>query len=228
MTFEPIRCYQDFTAALRRAGFTVGGANGQGVFSLCDFFSAGIRWHTGDTETDPWVWRVRTVQEESDIAYGKFFFRKGGYITRKWLPYFMAARQNGMELWELYEDGAASRMEKAIYEQICQVGRLSLHDLKSQLGCAKEDASRFETALTRLQSRLFLTVCGETRKRSKTGEPYGWPVTVFCRPEDLFGPSLRAEADAISPQEACDAIRRQALTLNPQADGRALKKFIEG
>jgi len=228
MTFAPICRYADFTAALRRAGFTTGGANDEGIFSLCGSFGDGVRWHTGDPETDPWAWRIRAVQEEKDLAYGKFFFRKGGYITREWMPYFLAVRREGLTLSELYEDGAVSKMEKDIYELVCRSGRISLQQLKSLLQCRKSDASRFETALTRLQSRLFLTVCGETRKLSQRGEPYGWPVTVFCRVEDFFGDSLWAEACALDPRAAYDAIHRQVLALNPLAEEKAVQKFIRG
>ena len=63
--------FQDFTAALRDAGMTMGGENGEGVFTLCDRFGSNVAWHTGEPETDPWEWRIRVLNECSDIAYGK-------------------------------------------------------------------------------------------------------------------------------------------------------------
>ncbi|MBR6791104.1 MAG: hypothetical protein IKM31_09590 [Oscillospiraceae bacterium] len=226
MEFAPIRCYEDFLTALRGAGFSMGGSS-ENIFSLCDHFAENIRWHTGDPETDPWVWRRRAV-EEGDIAYGKFFFHKGGYITREWLPLFMAVRRDGLELVELYEDGAVSRMEKDAYEMICGAGRISFSELKSLLAVRRESASRFESACVSLQNRMFITICGETRKRSAMGEPYGWPVNVFCPIERAFDGELWEDACGYDAAEAEDILRRRILELNPAADEKVIRKFIRG
>lgn len=226
MEFEPIRCYADFLAALRKAGFSMAGSN-EHVFSLCDHFADNIRWHTGDPETDPWVWRRRAV-EEGDIAYGKFFFHKGGYITREWLPLFMAVRRDGMELYELYEDGAVTRMEKDAYELICGAGRISFAELKSLMGIRKESTSKFESATVKLQGRLFTVICGESRKFAATGEPYGWPINVFCPIERAFDEELWEDACSYDAEEAETLIRNRILELNPAADEKAIRKFIRG
>lgn len=226
MEFGPIRCYDDFIAALREAGFTMAGSS-EGIFSLCGHFADNIRWHTGDPETDPWVWRRRAV-EEGDIAYGKFFFQKGSYITREWLPLFMAVRRDGMELCDLYEDGAVTRMEKDIYELICQEEHISFSQLKSLLGIRKESASRFETATVRLQSRMFITICGESRKFAATGEAYGWPVNVFCPIEAAFDEELWEDACSYDASEAETLIRNHILRLNPTADEKVIRKFTRG
>ncbi len=65
----------------------------EGVFTLSDAFGESIAWHTEDPETDPWEWRIRVLDEYTDIAYGKLFFRKSGYITKEWYPYFLAVRR---------------------------------------------------------------------------------------------------------------------------------------
>ncbi|MBQ4050839.1 MAG: hypothetical protein IJD13_04360 [Oscillospiraceae bacterium] len=208
MEFTPIRCYHDFIEAIRKAGFSMGGSS-EGIFSLCSHFAENIRWHTGDPETDPWVWRRRAA-EEGDIVYGKFFFHKGGYITREWLPLFMAVRRDGLELSEMYEDGKITRMEKDIYELICKTGRASFSELKSLLGIRKESASKFESATVKLQSGMFITICGETRKLASTGEPYGWPVNVFC-PIEAIDEELWEDACDYDADEAETLIRNRIL-----------------
>lgn len=225
MEFAPIRNYADFIGTLRTAGFSMGG-DSDGIFSLCDRFAENIRWHTGDPETDPWVWRRRAV-EEGDIAYGKFFFHKGGYITREWLPLFMAVRRDGLELSEMYEDGAITRMEKEIYELIRKGGRMSFSELKSLLAVRKESASKFESATVRLQAGMFITICGEARKLAATGEPYGWPVNVFC-PIEAIDEELWEDACDYDTEEAETLIRNRILELNPAADEKAIRKFIRG
>ena len=90
---KTIRSYDDFVQDLREAGFSMGGDRDGGVFTLAAFFGPEIRWHTEDAQTDPWEWRIRVLREYRDLAYGKFFFGNGGYITGEWFPCFYAARR---------------------------------------------------------------------------------------------------------------------------------------
>lgn len=140
----------------------------------------------------------------------------------------MAVRRDGMELCDLYEDGAVTRMEKDIYELICQEEHIPFSRLKSLLGIRKESASRFETATVRLQSRMFITICGESRKFTASGEAYGWPVNVFCPIEAAFDTELWEDACSYDAAEAETLIRNHILRLNPTADEKAIRKFIRG
>lgn len=63
-----IRGFSDFVSALLSAGFSLGGGNGDGIFSVVSWawdeaapYDSPVRWHTGDPETDPWEWRVRVI-----------------------------------------------------------------------------------------------------------------------------------------------------------------------
>ncbi len=58
LEFGTIRGFGDFRAALLRAGFAVGGENDEGIFSLRPYMDPSLQYHTGDPETDPWLWRV--------------------------------------------------------------------------------------------------------------------------------------------------------------------------
>lgn len=44
-------------------------------------------WWSEDAQRDPWVWR-EIIARRGDIAYGKFFHNKAGFISKKWFPYF--------------------------------------------------------------------------------------------------------------------------------------------
>lgn len=39
-----------------------------------------LYWWTGDQEQDPWVWR-ELIAGTGEVAYGKFFGRKAGFIS---------------------------------------------------------------------------------------------------------------------------------------------------
>ena len=225
-----INNYSDFCAELMKSGFSVSGGNPKGIFSVipcswpdtvpgCD-----VVWHTGAPDTDPWEWRMRVLEERSDIAYGKVFFSTGGYITKEWYPYFLAARRCGMTAEELYEDGRISQLEKRVYDAVREGGRVPLHTLKRVCGVAGESSGKFERALTDLQMKLLVTICGRTYKRNKYGEEYGWEVSVFCTDGEFWGEDLYDED--ITPEEAYDKIRRRVLEINPEADEKKIKKFI--
>lgn len=76
MKLVPIRTFEEFCADLLEAGFSMGGDNAEGVFSLSSLFQANLRHHTGDPETDPWIWRIRAVTEREEFAGGNSFSAK--------------------------------------------------------------------------------------------------------------------------------------------------------
>ena len=230
-----IEDFSGFVRELLKAGFSFAiGGNNEGVFGLLEYGwdeeppDSPIRWHTGDRETDPWVWRIRVLEERDDIAYSKLFFRKAGYITKEWYPFFLAARRGGNTFEEEYADGTISYFAKRIYAAITEHGSLPAHDIKTFAGFSRDDKSRFDSALTELQMRMFITICGERQKLSQKGELYSWPSSVFCTTERFWGGGMFEAAANISPEEASVMISEQVFKLNPSADIRKVEKFIKG
>lgn len=229
-----IHDFTDFCSELIQCGFSMGGGNAKGIYALIPYgweeqnlVDSPIQWHTGDPETDPWEWRMRVLEERSDIAYGKVFFGTSGYITKEWYPYFYSIRRKEESLQEAYENGTISQMAKRIFDIVSERGMAALHEIKQIGGFSKEDNSAFERAITELQMRMFLTMCGRMQKINKNGEGYGWNSTVFMTVEDFWernGTSLVS----IAEEEAFEAIRNQILKLNPQATERKINKFIRG
>ncbi|HZW50065.1 MAG TPA: hypothetical protein VFF80_08065 [Bacillota bacterium] len=222
MEIPTIHNFKDFYIALQLAGFSTAGDNGEGIFSLQNHTSPAIVWHTDEPETDPWTWRIRAISEYSDVAYGKVFLKKNGWITRKWYPYFIAVRRAARSCDELYNEGKLSRLERDIYDMIKKGTASAVHDIKSITG-----DKTTESALIRLQILLLITLDGQTRKLSKNGVPYGWPVSSFCTVEEFFTNELQEEAELLSCDEAEVMIRNQILCLNPQASEANIKRFID-
>ncbi|SHO53279.1 AlkZ-related protein [Anaerocolumna xylanovorans] len=220
--------FQDFKENLYKAGMSTGGVNNEGVFSLCDYYGDTIQWHTEDADTDPWEWRMRVLNEETDIAYGKFFFKKSGYITREWYPYFYAVRRGDRELEEEYENGNISLFARKIYRLLTEYKELPLHLIKQYGGFSAEDKARFDAAMTELQMKFYITMCGRARKTSKAGEEYGWSSTVFCLTEDFFGKEIIKEALKIKPDDAYEKIYQWINRLNAGANPKKVSKFIKG
>lgn len=210
-----IKNYSDFVNVLLDAGFSMGGGNSEGIYSTVSWgwdetppYDTPVRWHTGDAETDPWEWRMRILDERTDIAYAKLFFKKSGFITKEWYPYFLSARRDGRSFGDEYSDGAISNFAKRIYDVVYESGNLPLHAIKQFAGFSKEDKSGFDRALTELQMKLYLTMCGRQQKLSQKGEEYGWSSTVFCTTEDFFGEDVFEKAADIKPEEAAEKIRQ--------------------
>jgi hypothetical protein len=233
---QEIRSYEDFVASLLESGFSMGGGNSEGVFSVIPWnwdepapYETPVKWHTGDPGTDPWEWRMRVLEERDDIAYAKLFFKKSGYITKEWYPYFLAARRERTDFDEEYSAGVISAAAKSVYETLRDAEALPLHEIKAASGfSASSDKSRFDRAMTELQMKMHITMCGRSRKTSSKGEEYGWSSTVFLTAERFFGEEIFKKASEITKKEAEEKIREQILRLNPKAEEKKIKKFIFG
>lgn len=230
-----IQNYQDFVTTLKETGFSMGGGNSEGIFSVIPWswneeplYETPVCWHTGDQETDPWEWRMRVLDEGKDIAYAKLFYKKSGFITKEWYPYFYAVRRGNRIFEDEYADGIISNPAKRIYETITEYGALPVHGIKALAGFSKEDKSSFDRALVELQMKMYITMCGRQQKRSNKGEEYGWSSTVFCLTEDFFEESVFEEAAELTEQEAIEKISAQILSLNPEAIQKKITKFIKG
>ena len=231
-----VQNYNDFVEALLSAGFSMGGGNTDGIYAIIDWgwnetppYETPIAWHTDNPETDPWEWRMRVLNERNDIAYAKLFFKKSGFITKEWYPYFLVARRGGTSFDEAYDGGTISHSAKRIYDVVSENGATASHIIKRMAGFTKEDKSAFDRALTELQMRMFLTMCGRAYKsavQEETGN--AWASTVLCTTESFFDNEVFELAEKISKDDAMYKIKEQVLLLNPSAQDKKIKKFILG
>ena len=82
-----------------------------------EWIMRGLAWD------DPY--RIRTWREliarSREVAYGKFFGKKAGFISLEWLPYFANARRDGYDFDSLYEEGLANARSKRIMDVFSDV-----------------------------------------------------------------------------------------------------------
>jgi len=230
-----LHCYDDFIEALMTAGFSMGTSNAEGIYAIMSWdwnesppYDTPVKWYTGDPITDPCEWTNRALEERSDIAYGKLFFKKSGFITKEWFPLFLAVRQGYIEFEEAYHDGTISHFAKRIYDVVYASETVQVEDIKRLGGFSREDKSGFDRALTELQMKMYISICGRRYKVSRTGEEYGMASTVFCTTRRFWGDGVFEEAAKINADEAAEKIRAQILKLNPSAEDKKIKKFIFG
>lgn len=225
MKIERIDGYKSFCTEIKKIGFCLSGDNGEGIFSLRDYYSEQIDYHTGIEELDPWQWRIRAIQEDDTISYGKVFFNKSGWITSEWLPSLICLRRKGQTINALYQDGLITQMEKNVYDYVSDHTQASLVDLQVEFG--RSNKSKIVKALTNLQMKILLTTWGETYKISKKGEPYGWPVTVFCTVDEKFGEEVTDMAFDMNVDDAYQKLSEHIKALNPLAEEKRIKAFLK-
>ncbi len=164
-------------------------------------------WWSGDIENDPWEWRE--IIARRGVAYGKFFDKKAGFISKEWVPYFANFRRDGYDFDALWDDGRASAKQKKIMDlfmdELAEKEYFS-NELKALAGFGKEGTKGFEGTIAGLQMQMYLVVCDFRQRRNKKGEGYGWPVAVYATPEHLFGYDHVTSAYREPPEESAKRI----------------------
>jgi len=146
-------------------------------------------WWCGDIARDPWEWRI-LITRGRKIAYGKFFEKKAGFVSAKWLPYFANLRRDGYDFDALWEDEKTSRKQKRIMDLFLEENaeaEIYSNELKERAGFGKSGEKGFEDTLTRLQMQTYLCPLDFRQRKNKKGQPFGWPIAVYASAEHIFG-----------------------------------------
>lgn len=146
-------------------------------------------WWSGDIENDPWAWRT-VIARRGEIAYGKFFEKKAGFISKAWLPTFVNYRRKGYDFDALFEDGKAPMKHKKIMDNFMEENaeaEIYSNELKKLAGFEQGGEKGFDGAITSLMMQLYLCNCDFKKRRNKKGVEYGWDVAIYSSPEHLWG-----------------------------------------
>ena len=181
-------------------------------------------WWSGDEARDPWEWRA-IIAGSGKVAYGKFFDKKAGFISKKWLPYFVNYRRDGYDFEGFWADGKASLKQKKIMDAMDDDLEIFSNELKTRAGFGKGGESNFDGVMTVLQMSMYICIRDFQRKVNKKGEPYGWAVAVYATPEHLWGVKHAMKAYGESPEQSRERILRQMRKLYPQAQEKDLKRI---
>ncbi len=184
-------------------------------------------WWCGDPEVDPWEWR-EIIARSGEVAYGKFFEKKAGFISKEWLPYFANFRRDGYDFDALWDDEKASRKQKKIMDLFETEDELYSNEVKQRAGFGKGGEKGFDGVVTDLQARTFLCVKDFRQRKNKKGEFYGWPITVYAKPETLWGYDYVTSRYSESPEESGKAIEEHIKEIYPIASKSQIAKLIKG
>ena len=221
---ECVHNFDELTEFVNKVGFLPLFRSGIEGFSVEEYANPHY-WWSGIEERDPWEWRKEAARSSS-MAYGKFFGGKAGMISREWLPVFMAFRREGYDFESLWFAGQVQFRQKKIMDCLTDAPELPGWQLKRLAGFGRDGEKNFDGTVTALQDRLFIVVSDFRRRKNKYGLDYGWDVSVYARPEEIWGSGLTNEAYGISPRDAYYQIRDQMETLWPGFTDKQFEELI--
>lgn len=185
-------------------------------------------WWTGDSEKDPWEWRI-LASRHGRVAYGKFFDGRAGFISREWLPVFANYRRDGYDFDARWDDELASYRQKKIMDLFMGENadnELFSNEVKDQAGFGKGGEKNFEGTLTRLEMETYLVCRDFQQRKNKRGEAYGWAIAVLATPEHIFGRELVTAAYSEEPKDSLRKIVDRVKQCYPEASEREILKLI--
>ena len=229
-----IRTWKELINWVNEVGFLPLFANEIEGFSAEEHTSPDY-WWTGDAEQDPWEWR-EIIARSKEVAYGKFFGSKAGFISKEWLPYFANYRRNGYDFDSRYADGLANLREKIIMdfylgecsrgEMLWKQDEILSTDLKKMAGFGKGGLKNYPGIITGLQMQLYLVITDFRRRKNKKGDEYGMSVSVMFPPETVWGYDLVTSAYDEDPIQSWQKIYDHVKNLYPSADDGAIIGLI--
>ena len=171
-------------------------------------------WFKEDT-VGPWEWRQQLAAERT-IAYAKLFNGKYGFVSMSVYPHLANFRRDGYDFDARVDDGLVKDAERRLYELID--GGLHLSSALRKAFAGKG----FESALTALQMRTYVTCSGFEQRLTRNGKPYGWEVARYETSEAVFADACSAAYDC-DPQESYEILINRLL---PYMDRASAEKLL--
>lgn len=167
-------------------------------------------WASDDKTVNPWYWRFSFAYVD-DLFYGKFADGRLGFVRRDLFALFAAVRRQGMTV------------EALLYRALPATAEWALPDFLDRMPPLE---TKFETLTNELQMRsLFFTSGFRYRTKKSTGEEYGWPFSLFARPDDEFDEPL----EGLDPSEAIEELfAAVALPEHTDEDREKLRRMLQG
>ena len=218
-----LRCPEDLLALVQEIGFLPLFANDISGFSVEERTPAGD-WWVDDPAVDPWAWR-QVLTPNDNVAYGKFFDKKAGFVSKDWFPDFANYRRDGYDYEGLYEDGKMKYRNTQIMDAFEADERMKgLEILSCDLKKKAAVEKGFEGSVTELQMQTFLIVSDFRQRRNRLGIGYGLHVSALMTPETKWGYDFVNGYEG-KPEEAWQRIREQVKRFFPEAEDAGIRKI---
>ena len=185
-------------------------------------------WFSGDPEKDPWEWR-KIIAAGGEIAYGKFFDNRAGFISKEYLPAFVNYRRDGYDFDARWDDELASVRSRKIMDLFSEDQsdrELYSFEVKILAGFGPGGEKNFEGVVTRLQMQMYLCVRDFRRRKNKKGDEYGWGIAIYCLPEHIFGDKFVKSEYKEDPKESARKIVCRIKELYPDVTDRQIVRAL--
>lgn len=222
-----IHTVEEAVEYIKKAGFLPLFKNEIPGFSL-EEHTVSEYWWSEDPERDPWEWR-EIIAGSGQAAYGKFFDRKAGFISKEWFPYFANYRRDGYDFDALWDDEKASMRQKKIMDLFSEENadaELYSFEVKQNAGFGKEGEKNFEGTITDLEMKMYLCMRDFRQRKNKKGENYGWAIAVYSTPEHLWGYDHVTSAYKEGPEESWRKIAERMNDLYPIATEAQIRRVL--
>lgn len=194
-----------------------------------------------DEQEGPWDWKGPAIID-GDLAYGKFFQRKAGYVSMEWFPDFVNYRRSVIEITDAERQMLdvirtyKSLLSKEV-KRLCgyamprpkrcanPLEKMMDQEIRRREAKAKPRRESYETAITALQMSTMVVTADFEYGIDKQGNKYGFGVARYCTPEDFFGPE-RIRVDR-TPQESYERIKEHLVKLLPGVPLQSIERFIK-
>lgn len=179
----------------------------------------------------PWEWKGPVISELG-CAYGKFFNKKAGFITKKWFSDFANYRRDGYDFDARFEDGLATYNEQYLYNLIASYNSLLSKEAKAIGGYVKprskdidswEPRKGFDTIITKLQMQGYIITSNFEYELDKNGKPYGWGIARYATPEKYLGKSFINNVYKYKPEESYKRMVKHLNKVLPSEEGGIIK-----
>ena len=220
-----LRSTEELASLIHTIGFLPLFSNEIPGFSVEERVPAYV-WWTGDETSDPWEWRM-ILARDPDIAYGKFFNKTAGFVSRSIFPVFANYRRNGYDFDALFEDELASYRSKKVMDVFelndeAAGKELMTNEVKERAAVDKN----FQGTLTDLQMQTYLILSDFRQRRNKKGQTYGWHIAVAETPETKWGRDFVTSSYNEDPAESWIKLAERLRQYFPSAADGSIKKIL--
>ena len=221
MKAEKIHTCQELIDYIGQVGFLpllAMGVSGWSAEEVADEDCQYTRLPDGGWEWPLWEWKGPILQE-SGCAYGKFFQRKAGFISREWWPDFCNYRRS------LYPQPEEGSIEEIILVTLKEYGSLITRKLRAARGITgPKMRSRFDAYLTRLEMGGYIVTEDFVYPHDRHGREYGWGWSLLTTPEALFG--REACHPERTPEESRQRLLAQFRSILPEVPEEAIDALL--
>lgn len=229
-----IRSCEELTSWVKEVGFLPLFSNEVEGFSAEEHVSPRY-WWTGDPQQDPWEWR-EIIASKREVAYGKFFGGKAGFISIEWLSVFANYRRLGFDFDARWEEGLANRREKLIMDMLTERDEdgetvfvqkdILSTELKKLCGFGKGGEKNFPGITAGLMMQTYLTIVDFRRRVNRKGGEYGMPVSVLMPPEAVWGYERVTSCYSESPEDSWRRIKEHTKKMFPRSSEESIIGLI--